>query len=348
MAEKNYYELLNITPKAGELEIEEAYKSARAVYAEDSVAMYSLYTQEERESLLKMINDAYETLKDPARRKTYDAQNSPDIQRNLSWLKGMETSQEIISLTDNITETKKLVFSVKPKMMHFIMENIDQIAAEQYRMLYTRLEHISLKKSYKIFAITSTVKGEGKTITSLNLAYIMAHDFNKKVIVVECDLKKPSILSYFTEPGRGYAIVDVINGHIDIKEAIMQVENTRLYLLTARHNIKNSCELLGSQRMKAMLNTLKTEFDYIIIDSPPILPLADMKQVLQETVFYKTPDDALKLLTSDKFKTETTPLVIEFCVSHDIVSQKPTVGFDDESAQVNFTTKIIEQVKAKK
>jgi protein-tyrosine kinase len=276
MAERNYYELLNITPKAGELEIEEAYKSARAVYAEDSVALYSLYSQEERESLLKMINDAYETLKDPARRKTYDTENSPDIPRHLSWLKGMETSQGVINLTDNTAETKKLMLSVKPKNMRFAMEDIDQFAAEQYRMLYTRLEHISLKNSHKIFAITSTVKGEGKTITSINLAYTMAHDFNKKVILVECDLKKPSIPSYFTEPDNGYGLIDVINGQIDIKAAIMQVENTRLYLLTARHNIKNSCELLGSQRMKTMLNTLKTEFDYIIIDSPPILPLADM------------------------------------------------------------------------
>lgn len=276
MAEKNYYELLNITPEAGEQEIEEAYRCARAVYAEDSVAMYSLYSQEERESLLKMINDAYETLKDPARRKTYDAHNSPGVHRHSSWLKGMEISRNTAHSTDNIAETKKLMYSVKPKKMRFVMEDIDQFAAEQYRMLYTRLEHISLKNSYKIFAITSTVKGEGKTITSLNLAYIMAQDFNKKVIVVECDLKKPSIPSYFTEPDDGYDLIDVINGQIDIKTAIMRVENTRLYLLTARHNIKNSCELLGSQRMKTTLNALKTEFDYIIIDSPPILPLADM------------------------------------------------------------------------
>lgn len=277
MAEKNYYELLDITPEAGEQEIEEAYRGASVAYSEDSVALYSLYSQEEKESILGMINDAYGTLRDPAKRKAYDALLSTNLHKQKIFQQGdKKTGHGNDSSSGDIAETKRLMYSVKPKKMPFVMEDMDQFAAEQYRVLYTRLEHISLKNSYKTFAITSAVKGEGKTITSINLAYVMAHDFNKKVIVVECDLKKPSIPSYFMEPGNGYGLLDVINGEIDLKTAIIQVEDTGLYLLTARHNIKNSCELLGSQRMKAMLNTLKTEFDYIIIDSPPILPLADM------------------------------------------------------------------------
>lgn len=77
------------------------------------------------------------------------------------------------------------------------------------------------------------------------------------------------------------------------------------------------------------------------------LPLADMQQVLKETVFYKTPADALQLFENEKFKNETTPTITSFCVSHDIVGEKPTVGFDDETAQVNFSTKIIKQLQGK-
>ncbi|MHA1948235.1 MAG: ABC transporter substrate-binding protein [Candidatus Thorarchaeota archaeon] len=78
------------------------------------------------------------------------------------------------------------------------------------------------------------------------------------------------------------------------------------------------------------------------------LPLKDMKQVLVETKFYKTPESASSLFSSKKFREETTPKVTEFCVSHGIVDKSPTVGFEDESAQVNFTTKFLDAVKSKK
>ena len=65
--EKNYYKLLDIEPEATTQEIEEAYERARAVYSKDSVALYSLYSQKERETMLEVINAAYETLKDPLR-----------------------------------------------------------------------------------------------------------------------------------------------------------------------------------------------------------------------------------------------------------------------------------------
>src|SRR3989344_2379425 len=237
MAEKNYYELLDIAPEAGEQEIEEAYKCARAVYAEDSVALYSLYSQEERKSMLRMINDAYETLRNQAKRKAYDILLSSDFyKRKMPQQDDRKMGVADSNFSEDTAETRQIMFSVKPKKTSFAMEDMDQLATEQYRVLYTRLEHISLKNAYKTFAITSAVKGEGKTITSINLAYVMAHDFNKKVVIVECDLKKPSILSYFMEPYNDYALFDVINGTVD----------------------------------------LKTEFDYIIIDSPPLLPMADM------------------------------------------------------------------------
>jgi len=277
MAEKNYYELLDIAPEAGEQEIEEAYKCARAVYAEDSVALYSLYSQEERESMLRMINDAYETLRNQAKRKAYDVLLSSDFyKRKMPQQDDRKMEVADSNFSEDTAETRQIMFSVKPKKTSFAMEDMDQLATEQYRVLYTRLEHISLKNAYKTFAITSAVKGEGKTITSINLAYVMAHDFNKKVVIVECDLKKPSILSYFMEPYNDYALFDVINGTVDLKTAVVRVEDTGLYLLPARHIIKNSCELLDSQRMKTVLTALKTEFDYIIIDSPPLLPMADM------------------------------------------------------------------------
>lgn len=77
------------------------------------------------------------------------------------------------------------------------------------------------------------------------------------------------------------------------------------------------------------------------------LEAEDMKIVVQQTQFYKTPEDALSLLNKEKFQREIMPMVVEFCQTHGIVDTKPTVGYDDDSAQLSFHTKFIEKIKTK-
>jgi len=75
------------------------------------------------------------------------------------------------------------------------------------------------------------------------------------------------------------------------------------------------------------------------------LELEDMKVVIQETKLYKTPEEAIDLFSKESFRNETMPKVVDFCVSHDIVDQKPTVGFGDAAAQLNFDATYIEKVQ---
>ena len=77
------------------------------------------------------------------------------------------------------------------------------------------------------------------------------------------------------------------------------------------------------------------------------LGLDDMKIVVKQTQFYKTPDAALALFGGEVFQNETMPRVVDFCVSHDIVGSKPTVGYGDATAQLNFDSSFIKQVQAK-
>lgn len=269
-AEKNYYELLNVLPGATQQEIEEAYRRARAIYGEDSLASYSLYSQEERESMLETIGEAYKTLTDSSKRNAYDAKFSDFSEKE---------HRQIDIESGNIKDISKIIafkHSIRFKKPLVSMDAMEPLTANQYRILYTKLEHISVRNSYKAFAVTSAVKGEGKTITSLNLAYVMANDFRKRVVLVECDLKNPSLSPYLTESDNSYDLIAVIKGEIDLHAAMIQLEQTSLYFLPVRQISKNSIELINSQRMKGVLNTLKAEFDYVLIDCPPILPLADM------------------------------------------------------------------------
>ena len=75
------------------------------------------------------------------------------------------------------------------------------------------------------------------------------------------------------------------------------------------------------------------------------LKLEDMKEVVKQTQFYATPDAAIALFKQEKFQKETMPMVVDFCAAHGIIDKKPTIGFDDETAQVNFVTTYLESAK---
>jgi capsular exopolysaccharide synthesis family protein len=273
---KNYYDMLDVQPDADREDIDAAYRRAKATYGEDSVALYSLYSREEKDAILEEIEEAYETLSDKSKKETYDAVLSVAHQQEGLTRWEAESAYKDKAATDHDAGPGETTSTLTLKDGLHSMDEMDPIAAEQYRVLYTKLEHISLKQSYKVFAVTSAVKGEGKTVTSLNLAYVMAHDFKKKVVVVECDLRKPSLLNYFSGRNGSGSISDAIRGGADVMSVISRIKDTSLYLIPATQSTSSSAELLGSQKMKAVIETLKREFDYVIIDSPPILHMADM------------------------------------------------------------------------
>lgn len=274
---KNYYEVLNVAPVSSREEIEESYARARKMFEEDSIAIYSLYSEREKEEMLEEIIEAYDALRDPVKKDAYDARlaarhrdNGVCDVENISSFGGRSDAGR--APVEPAAETRTLRLRVPLA----VTDDADPLATEQYRVLFTRLEHISLKHSHKVFAVTSAVKGEGKTITSLHLAYVMARDFKKKVALVECDFKRPALLSYFNGAADNCGIVEALQGRAEITSALARLENSGLYLLPAVAGISNSTELLNSQRMRSILGRLRTEFDYVIVDSPPVLPLADM------------------------------------------------------------------------
>lgn len=272
-ASKNYYELLAVTPGATDREIEAAYHQAKSLYGHDSVAFYSLYSGEEREDILKQLSEAYNTLKDPVRRLVYNTELSSSISDRQT----VESNGDILHLhMDDSHDDREAGKPVTLKKSLPVMSDNDPVVAEQFRILYTKIEQISHRDSYKSFAVTSAVKGEGKTSTSFNVAYLMAQEFKKKVLLLDCDLRNPSIKSYLRDGASVYSLIDIIKGSATIDEAIVHLEGSSLYVLPSGGPTKKSSELLSSTRMNKILTTLKEEFDYLIIDSPPILSLADM------------------------------------------------------------------------
>ena len=149
------------------------------------------------------------------------------------------------------------------------------IAAEQYRVLCTRISQIVQDRPSYIMAVTSSTKDEGKSFTSLNLAVSMAKDFDEKVLLIEGDLKNPSLHEYLKRPP-GLGLSDVLEGRADFTASSIQMFEGHLTVILAGKIPDSPSKLLSSPRMQEILNYVRGYYKYIIIDTPPIIPLADI------------------------------------------------------------------------
>jgi capsular exopolysaccharide synthesis family protein len=162
------------------------------------------------------------------------------------------------------------------------MEEIDSVVTEQYRILYTKISDLIEQKTKKVFAISSALPGDGKTVTALNLAVVIARDFGKKTLLLEGDLRRPAMSRYLNAASED-GLVDLLLSETDMRstlvpfaDTLMPLANDNLFVLPAVKSVQNSMGLLSSRRMQELLEAVKKQHDVILIDAPPILPLADM------------------------------------------------------------------------
>jgi len=149
------------------------------------------------------------------------------------------------------------------------------LAAEQYRQLRTRLAHAEGASNLRTVLITSPQKGEGKSVTSANLALTMAQELQRRVILVEADLRKPSLQHLFgLPPGPGLA--EYLSGAAELKDVMQFLPDHNLTVIHAGSAPTNPAELLGSTAMRRLLDQLRTRYDRVLLDTPPVLPLADV------------------------------------------------------------------------
>lgn len=156
--------------------------------------------------------------------------------------------------------------------MFIVEKEPKSIAAESYRTLRTNIQYSSFDKEYKVIVITSSEPGEGKSTTAGNLALCMAQG-DKKVILVDCDLRRPSIHKKFKVSNLA-GLSDVIIGKSDLSK-VMHRYNKNLVLLTSGKIPPNPSEMLSSKVMENLLEELKGSFDYIILDTPPVQAVTD-------------------------------------------------------------------------
>lgn len=156
--------------------------------------------------------------------------------------------------------------------MFIVEKEPKSIAAESYRTLRTNIQYSSFDKEYKVIVVTSSEALEGKSTTAGNLALCLAQG-DKKVILIDCDLRKPSIHKKF-KISNVTGLSDVLIGKEELL-TVVQRHNKNLVILTSGKIPPNPSEMLSSKAMTALLENLRQNFDYIILDTPPVQAVTD-------------------------------------------------------------------------
>lgn len=162
------------------------------------------------------------------------------------------------------------------------------IVSEGFRSLRTNLYYALQAKSSKVVMVTSSINGEGKTFMSLNLGNALSMT-GKKVLFIEFDLRKPKLAAMmgFDKEIPGFA--DVINRHAKVEDVIVPCgSNNSCFLLSAGSRIDNPAEILLHERVAPLFEDLKRQFDYIIVDSPPVGLVSDafiIQQHVELTIY---------------------------------------------------------------
>jgi capsular exopolysaccharide synthesis family protein len=164
--------------------------------------------------------------------------------------------------------------SLHPRLI--LLTDPEAAECEQYRTLRTELFHAAAKRRLQIITVTSAIAGEGKTSTVLNLALAIAQSKEKRVLVIDGDLRRPTIASFLGLRAK-VGLVEILNGESDTFSSLFCLAEHDLYVLSVGRESKNPTELLSSERLDLMFTQLREYFDFILVDSPPVMPFADSR-----------------------------------------------------------------------
>lgn len=151
----------------------------------------------------------------------------------------------------------------------------DTALIEQFTRLAATLHQARQGSPLRTVMVTSATPGDGKTFTACNLAYVLAETYGYRVLLVDADLRRPSISGMVNVPG-GAGLGEALKATTPQKLALAQL-TSRLTFLPAGRPTANSIEALVSPRMQMILEEAATKFDWVVLDAPPVAPTSDAR-----------------------------------------------------------------------
>ena len=172
-----------------------------------------------------------------------------------------DDEKDVLITAEGLTEPHEM----RPRLTHY---------SEHFRKIAARLKACCENIGANDVLFTSAVSGEGKTTNAVNCALSLCQDFNLSVCLVDCDLRNPRISSHFGS-NASLGITDVLKGQAEIGSVIQPSSVNGLSIIYSHRTGRLSLPLLNTDRLGKIVHELRARFDFVIFDSPPILPLAD-------------------------------------------------------------------------
>jgi protein-tyrosine kinase len=235
----------------------------------------------------------------PIQEKVPEAAQTAVVPAAAATAAAVETLPEPSSAGDFLSRCATPGWGPDPNFMVFANADPFHPGTEQFRTLRSRLCRIRENELLKTVLISSAVPAEGKTIVATNLAHALVRQEGSRVLLIDADLRAPrahTLLGAPSNPG----LADYLQGEATECEVIQKGYEEGLFFTPAGTHVTHPSELISSNRMKEFLERVKPEFDWIVIDSSPVLPVADA------TVLARLSDGVLLVVRASSTPSETS------------------------------------------
>jgi protein-tyrosine kinase len=186
----------------------------------------------------------------------------------------MEAAGGVPNLAISLDQVQEIPFRTATDSLLIDATRPHEAPMEEFRTLRTRLNHMKSLQPIHTVVVTSPSPAEGKSLSAANLALAQSHLANNPTLLADFDFRRPIVHTLFGVD-RSPGVTDYLLGRVQLHEAIKKVAGTNLYILPAGEAVINPLELLNLREVKLLLDRLPSLFNWVVLDSPPLLFAAD-------------------------------------------------------------------------
>ena len=224
---------------------------------------------------------------------------------------------------------------------HFVsLTAPDTFAAERYQGLRLQLERMRQRDGKKVFAITSPGAGDGKTVTSVNLAGVLAREHDARVILIDADLRRPTVgVKFGIEPGTA-GLADLIAGSTrPLRDLVQRPTPSHFDVLPAGASSTSIQELFRSPRLGRVLDEARAQYDFVLLDTPPLVPVFDA------AVLARAVDGVIVVVAADRTPRKMLAAALELLDPASVAGivfnadNSPLFGYNSSAYRPYFTSR---------
>jgi capsular exopolysaccharide synthesis family protein len=215
----------------------------------------------------------------------------------------------------------------------------DTFAAERYQGLRLKLEQLRANKALKVIAITSPGAGDGKTLTSINLAGVLARESDARILLVDADLRRSSVSTHLGIEAGAAGLADLIAGSKkQMADLIRRPERCGFDVLPAGASPQSVQKLFRSERFSQILDDARGRYDYVLLDTPPLVPVFDA------AVLARRVDGMILVVAADKTPRKLLAAALDMVDASKVVGivfnadNSPLFGYNSSAYRPYFTS----------